>query len=144
MSGLEIPGLVFGVLPILIELVKSYSTISKKVHTLRHYSKEVRSIAEQLNIHHGIFSNEVRLLLRSIENEKEVEIMLNDKDDGRWQGRELNDKIAAVLGESFDLCWSIVGSTKETIDAMGADISKFNGILKEKEKVSEPELQTSC
>jgi hypothetical protein len=137
MSGLEIPSFVFGVLPILIELVKSYSTISKKVHALRHYSKEVRSIAEQLKIHHGIFSNEVRLLLRSIENEKEVESMLNDKEDGRWKGRKLNDKIAAVLGESFDLCCSIIKSTKDIVDAMGAEMSKFDGILKQKAKVSE-------
>jgi hypothetical protein len=137
MSGLEIAGLAFGILPILIEVIKSYSTISRKVHTLRHYSKEVKSISEQLKIHNGIFLNEVRLLLRSIEDEKEVESMLNEADDRRWKGRNLNDKIAAVLGESFDLCRSIIGSTKDIIDAMGDDMARFDEILKQKTKVSE-------
>jgi hypothetical protein len=136
MSGLEIAGLAFGILPILIELVKSYSTISRKVHTLRHYSKEVRSISEQLKIHNGIFLNEVRLLLRSIEDEKEVESMLNEANDRRWNGRKLNDKIAAVLGQSFDLCRSIIESTKDIIDAMGDDMARFDEILKQKTKVS--------
>jgi hypothetical protein len=126
MSGLEIAGLAFGILPILIELVKSYSTISRKVHTLRHFSREVRSISEQLKIHKGIFLNEVRLLLRSIEDEKEVESMLNEADDHRWKARDLNDKIAAVLGESFDLCRSIIESTKDIIDAMGDDMARFD------------------
>jgi hypothetical protein len=137
MSGLEIAGLAFGILPILIELVKSYSTISRKVHTLRHYSREVRSISEQLKIHKGIFLNEVRLLLRSIEDEKEVESMLNEADDRRWKARDLNDKIAAVLGESFDLCRSIIESTKDIIDAMGNDMARFDEILEQKTKVSE-------
>jgi hypothetical protein len=137
MSGLEIAGLAFGILPVLIEVIKSYSTISRRIHTLRHYSKEVRSISEQLKIHNGIFLNEVRLLLRSIEDEKEVESMLNEADDRRWKDRNLNDKIAAVLGESFDLCRGIIGSTKDIIDAMGDDMARFDEILKQKTKVSE-------
>jgi hypothetical protein len=137
MSGLEIVGLAFGILPVLIEVIKSYSTISRKIHTLRHYSKEVRSISEQLKIHNGIFLNEVRLLLRSTEEEKEVERMLNEADDRRWKDRTLNEKIAAVLGESFDLCRGIIEATKDIIDAMGVDMARFDEILKQKTKVSE-------
>jgi hypothetical protein len=141
MSGLEIAGLAFGILPVLIEVIKSYSTISRKIHTLRHYSKEVRSISEQLKIHNGIFLNEIRLLLRSIEDEKEVESMLNEADDRRWKDRNLNDKIAAVLGESFDLCRGIIGSTKDIIDAMGDDMARFDEIIKQRTKVSELEIE---
>jgi hypothetical protein len=141
MSGLEIAGLAFGILPVLIEVIKSYSTISRKTHTLRHYSKEVRSISEQLKIHNGIFLNEVRLLLRSIEDEKEVESMLNERDDCRWKARDLNDKIATVLGKSFHLCRSIIESTKDIIDAMGDDMASFDEILEQKTKVSELEIE---
>jgi hypothetical protein len=141
MSGLEIAGLAFGVLPILIEVIKSYSEISKTFNTLRGYSREMKSISEQLKIHNGIFLNEVRLLLRSIEDEKEVESMLNEADDRRWKARDLNDKIAAVLGESFDLCRSIIESTKDIIDAMGDDMARFDEILEQKTKVSEPGIE---
>ena len=138
MSGIEIAGLAFGVLPILIEAVKAYSTISKKVHTLRHYSKEVKSISEQLKVHNGIFLNEVRLLMRSIEAEEEVESMLEDAADQRWSSEVLNNKLRTILRDSFEVCRSIIEETKETIEAMRAEMATFDILLDQKTKVSSP------
>ena len=138
MSGIEIAGLAFGVLPILIEAVKAYSTISKKVHTLRHYSKEVKSISEQLKVHNGIFLNEVRLLMRSIEAEEEVESMLEDAADQRWSSELLNNKLRTILRDSFEVCRSIMEETKETIEAMRAEMATFDILLDQKTKVSGP------
>ena len=81
MSGIEIAGLVFGVLPILVESVKAYSTVTDGLHTFRHYSREVKSVALQLKVHNGIFLNHCRLLLRLVEDEKDIELMLDDKED---------------------------------------------------------------
>lgn len=136
MSGIEIAGLAFGVLPILIEVVKSYSTVSKKVHTLRHYSKEIKSISAQLKVHNGIFLNEVRLLLRSIEDEDEVESMLEDAADGRWTSRQLNEKLRTVLRDSFDICHSVIEEMRETIEVMREEMAKFDVLLDQKSKVS--------
>lgn len=136
MSGIEVAGLAFGILPILIEVVKSYSSVSKKIHTLRHCSKEVKSISEQLIVHKGIFLNEVRLLLRSIADEEEVESMLEDKADQRWTSRLLNDKLRTVLRDSFEICCSIVEETKGTIQLMREKMAQFDVLLVERSKVS--------
>lgn len=136
MSGIEIAGLALGVLPILIEVVKCYSTVSKKVHTLRYYSTEIESISKQLKVHKGIFLNEVRLLLRSIEDEEEVESMLADASDQRWTSKRLNDKLSAVLQGSFEICRSIVEETKDIIEAMKEEMSQFDVLLEQRSKVS--------
>ncbi|KAH6618467.1 hypothetical protein C7974DRAFT_415841 [Boeremia exigua] len=134
MSGIEVAGLAFGILPILVEVVKSYSNISRKVHTLRHYSREVKSISERLKVYKGIFLNEVRLLLRSIEEEEEVESMLEDAADQRWVCEHLNDKLRAVLQDSFDACRSIIEETRDTIERMTEEMTAFDDLLSQKAK----------
>lgn len=138
MSGIEVVSLAFGVLPVLIEVVKSYSAISKRVRTLRHYSKEMKSISEQLRVHNGIFLNEVRLLLRLVEAEEEVESMLEDAADHRWISKHINEKLRVVLRDSFDVCRGIIEETKDTIEMMKEETSRFDDLLAEKKKVSGP------
>jgi hypothetical protein len=138
MSGIEVAGLAFGVLPILVEVVKSYKDVSKKVRTLRHHSREVKSISEQLKVHNGIFLNEIRLLLRSVEAEKEVEIMLDDAADQRWTSTQMNEKMRTFLQDSFEACCSIIGETRDTIESMRQEMGKFDVVLKEKVKVGSP------
>jgi hypothetical protein len=126
MSGIEVAGVVFGVLPILIEAVKAYSAVTDGLHTFRHYFKEVRSIALQLKVHNGIFLNHCRLLLRLVEDEKAAEDMLEDQSDGRWTSKEINDRLNAVLKDSFELCRSIVEGTKDVIDEMQEELGSFD------------------
>jgi hypothetical protein len=138
MSGLEIAGVALGVLPILVEVVKSYSTVSKKLRTLRHCSREVKSIWERLKVHKGIFMNEVRLLLQLIEDEADVERMLEDTGDPRWTSQQLNEKLSAVLKTSFEICCGIVEDTKGIVDSMQNELKKFDVLLDQKSKVSVP------
>ncbi|KAH7398767.1 hypothetical protein DE146DRAFT_504079 [Phaeosphaeria sp. MPI-PUGE-AT-0046c] len=134
MSGIEIAGLAFGVLPILIELVKSYSTVAEGLHTFRHYSREVKAISLQLNVQNGIFLNHCRLLLRLVEDDTAAENMLEDRSDRRWTSKELNDKLNTVLKESFDLCRAIVEGTKDVIDEIKGEMEKFDDLRAQKRK----------
>ena len=138
MSGIEVAGLAFGVLPILIEVVKSYKDIAKRARTLRHYSKEIKSISEQLSVHNGIFLNEVRLLLRAVEAEEDVESMLSDAADLRWTSRNLNEKLRTVLQDSFEVCCDIIEDTKDIVESMSDEMRKFDVLLNHKAKVRGP------
>jgi transposase len=135
MSGIEVAGLVFGILPILVEVVKSYSTVADGLHTFRHYSREVKSISLKVNVQNGIFLNHCRLLLRLVEDEKVVEDMLEDGSDRRWTSKELNDKLNDVLRDSFELCCSIVEETKEVIDEIDEEMTTFNELKARKKMV---------
>lgn len=138
MSGLEVAGLVFGVLPILIEAVKAYSTVSDSLHTFRHWSREVKSISLQLKVQNGIFLNECRLLLRLVEDEKAAENMLEDATDRRWTSKELNDKMNIVLNDNFELCCSIIEVTKDVACDMMEEMKRFDALEEQKHKVCAP------
>jgi hypothetical protein len=138
MSGVEVAGLVFGVLPILFEAVRAYSTVSNGLHTFRHWSKEVKSIALRLKVHNGIFLNECRLLLRLVEDEQVTEDMLEDRTDWRWTSKELNDKLKAVLKDSLELCCSIIEEIKDTVESMAEEMKKFDVLHEQKQKVCAP------
>ena len=135
MSGIEVAGLVFGVLPVLVEAVKAYSTVSDGLHTFRHWSREVKSISLQLKVHNGIFLNECRLLLRLVENEKAAEDMLEDAADRRWTSKELNDKLNSVLKDNFELCRNIIEETKDIACDMREELKRFDTLEEQKHKV---------
>ncbi|UPX11403.1 uncharacterized protein EKO05_0002009 [Ascochyta rabiei] len=134
MSGIEIAGLAFGILPLLVEIVKSYSTILRKARTFRHYGKTVKSISAQLDTQHGIFMNEVRLLLRSVEGEEAIEAMLENEDDRRWASRELGDKLHLVLRENFTVCRGIIEDIKDSIEELRENLKRFDIFWERKPK----------
>ncbi|KAF7571139.1 hypothetical protein PtrM4_111410 [Pyrenophora tritici-repentis] len=134
MSGIEVAGLVFGVLPILFEAVRAYSSVSNGLHTFRHWSKEVKSIALQLRVTDGIFLNECCLLLRLVEDEQAAEHMLKDQEDWRWTSKELDDKLSEVLKDSLYICCSIIQETKDVAETMEEEMKKFNILQEQKQK----------
>lgn len=138
MSGIEVAGLVFGVLPLLIEAVKAYSSISDGFHTFRHYSREIKSSSVQLKVHNGIFLNECRLLLRLVEDEKGVKDMLEDEVDRRWTSKQFNDRLNAALRDNFELCRSIIEETKDIIEGLRKELNQFDVLLDEKKQVRAP------
>jgi hypothetical protein len=129
MSGLEIAGVVFGVLPILIQAVKAYSGVASSFRTFRHYSKEVRTVQVQFRCHHGIFLNECHLLLRLIEDERGAKNMLEDGTDQRWTNKQLNDKLNEILKDNFNLCRSIIEATRDSVEEMREELKKFDVVL---------------
>ncbi|PVI03074.1 hypothetical protein DM02DRAFT_717011 [Periconia macrospinosa] len=132
MSGIEVAGLVFGVLPILMKAVKSYSAVSQTFHDFRHYSKEVKLIHIQFRVHHGIFMNECKLFLCLIEDENGAKIMLEDNEDRRWISKDLNDRFNEVLKENIELFRSIIEAAKEVIDSIEEDLERFDVIVEQK------------
>jgi hypothetical protein len=144
MSGIEVAGLAFGILPILIEIVKSYSTVADALHTFRHYSKEIKYISLQTNVQNGIFLNHCRLLLRLVEDDETTEDMLEDRSDQRWTSKELNDRLNVVLKENFALCCSIIEGTRDAIDEMKEENGKFDDLKSQKKIVCAHRMFHRC
>lgn len=138
MSGIEVAGLAFGVLPVLIEVSKAYSSISEGLHTFRHYSKEVRSISRQLQVQNCIFQNHCRLLLRLVEDERETEIMLEDATDRRWTCRTLNERLSEVLKGSLELCRATMEETRDIIEDLKEMMREFDILWAQKQVVCVP------
>lgn len=122
MSGLEIPGLVFGVVPIIFEALKSYSFIKGKLHTCRHYSDEVEEVAARLASSRTNFNNEVQLLRRCLK--------------GKQQIGEIDDDVNGALQESYGSCIKTIDRTQKVLDKMKTEMMKFDELLMKKSQVS--------
>ena len=136
MSGIEIAGLAVGVLPLLVELVKSYSAMLRRAHTFRHHGKAVKSLSIQLDTQNGLFMNEIRLLLLCVGDEAVVESMLADAGDQRWTSHEMGQRLHQVLGDNFIICRNIIEEIGEMIADLRKDLEQFDVFWDRKSKVS--------
>jgi len=135
MSGIEVAGLVFGVLPILIETAKAYGTVADGLRTFRHYSREVKSISQRIDTQNGIFHNHCKLLLLLVEDKKAAEGMFEDPADVRWTSKDLNDKLNAVLENSLEHCRKIIEGTKDVLDEVREEMGSFDVLVASKTTV---------
>jgi hypothetical protein len=136
MSGIEVAGLAVGVVPILVEVVKSYSTVREKVRTFRHCTQEVKEISADFCVIQITFKNEVRWLLRAIQNEQQAKSILDDGEDWRLVSGELSTQLHAVLKDSYGTCCDIMERTKLILEEMEDELEKFDVLLIEKSQVS--------
>ena len=136
MSGIEIAGLAIGVLPLLVELVKSYSAMLRRAHTFRHYGKAVKSLSTQLDTQNGLFLNDIRLLLLCVEDEAVVESMLADASDQHWTMDDLGQRLHLVLGNNFIICRNIIEEISEMVLDLREDLEQFDVFWDRKSKVS--------
>lgn len=136
MTGLEVPGLLFGVLPIFIEAIKAYSTICEKVHTFRYCSREVRSIDVQFQVERRIFLNECQLLLRLITDDVQAKEMVEDGQHPLWNDETINERMNSCLQNNYKLCQSIIENTQITLEEIGEEISSLELVKASRAKVS--------
>ena len=122
MSGIEIVGLAFGVVPVVVETLKSYSYLKDKLHTCRHYSDEVEEVAARLAGSRTNFNNEIQLLRRSLKNER--------------QAPKLDDDVEDALQESFRSCIKTIERIKKILGKMDTDMAKLDELFEKKSQVS--------
>ncbi len=66
MTGFEVAGVIFGVVPLMITAIDSYERIGDLFGTYRKYSKAVRRFNKELGVQRVIFQNEYVLLLSQV------------------------------------------------------------------------------
>ena len=121
MAGIEIAGLVFGVVPIVVETLKSYSFVRNKLHSCRNYSQEVEEIAARLTSAQTNFNNEVQLLRRCLKFKAHVD--------------DLGDDVGLALEESYRSCIMTIERIKGLLDKLQAEMVKFDELLDKKSQV---------
>lgn len=79
MTGVEVAGLVLGVLPLIVGAIENYEKIGDLFLTYRRYSKEVKKFNTELGVQRVIFQNECVLLLSQVvDDERALHDMFNE------------------------------------------------------------------
>lgn len=136
MSGLELAGLVFGVLPVFLQALQSYRNIRDTLHTFRHYSREVESIGDRFKIQQQNSQNEYSLLQYIVTGEDGLQVM-STSNDGIAQNNSLQEaNLNQRLGESCEVCKGIVNNIKLKLEEMEEDLKSFAVLKSQKSQVS--------
>lgn len=129
MSGFEIAGLAFGVVPILIEAITAYQTARDKLHTFSTYSSAVRRIHLRIKTQEHLFHLTCRRLLKPLVSGPELLGMLRDTNHSRWQDQEFHHKWGRYLGEDYEICSENLKAITEMLREIDTELSKYFGKL---------------
>ncbi|KAF1949882.1 hypothetical protein CC80DRAFT_529157 [Byssothecium circinans] len=100
MSGIEIAGLVFGVVPVVVEILKSYSTAKRRLATFSQHAEVACDIQLRFQVAAANFNNDCRLLLQAtIAHPSEVSEMMDDPTHKSWQeqGKDIEQRLRSLM-----------------------------------------------
>jgi hypothetical protein len=104
MSGVEVAGLVAGVVPVVIEILKSYRTAKDRLRTFKHHTQVIKDVRLRYSVAASNFSNDCQLLLKAIVgNAREVADMLEDPQHYAWGDPQLVPRFHAFLERDYIL-----------------------------------------
>jgi len=132
MSGIEIAGLVFGVVPIVVEILKSYGTAKRRLATFSRHAEVAYDIQLKFEVAAANFSNECRLLLQStIAHPSDVSEMMDDPTHESWQeqGEEIEQRLRNLMQQDYQLCQDIVTRLRDILRETRNSLSKLDNSL---------------
>lgn len=132
MSGIEVAGLVFGVVPIFFEILKSYGWAGKKLDTFKRHHDVVREIQLDFRLEERTFRTECHLLLASVVDDKEELLsVLQHPDDGPWDRddvKRVNEGLQRLMGDDFAICEEIVVKIRDLLRNTTADLARLDSL----------------
>ncbi|KAF2831818.1 hypothetical protein CC86DRAFT_443346 [Ophiobolus disseminans] len=142
MSGIEIAGLVFGVVPLVVEILKHYSAAKSRLVTFSRHVEVACDIQLRLQVASANFNNDCRLLLQAVvDDSSDVSEMIQRPTDKRWQdqGIEIEKRLRGLMEGDYDLCENIVTRVRNILRETHESLVKLEGGL-ENTKPSHHEL----
>jgi len=132
MSGIEIAGLVFGIVPIVVEILKSYGTAKRRLATFSRHAEVAYDIQLKFEVAAANFGNECRLLLQStIAHPSDVSEMMEDPTHESWQeqGKEIEQRLRNLMQQDYQLCQDIVTRLRDILRETRNCLSKLDNSL---------------
>ena len=118
MSGIEIAGLVFGVMPVVVEILKSYSTAKRRLATFSRHAEVARDIQLRFQVAAANFNNDCRFLLQATSaHPSEISEMMEDPTHKSWQeqGRDIEQRLRSLMQQDYELCQNIVTRLRDIL-----------------------------
>lgn len=131
MSGLEVAGLVVGIVPIVVEILKSYSVARDRLRTFAHYTQVVYDVQLRYRVAATNFGNDCQLLLKTVvDDARELSQMIDDPKHGGWQDSLLEERLHKFLGRDYQLFEQVVVRIRDVLRETRARLSEFDqGLL---------------
>jgi len=130
MSGIEVAGLAIGIVPIFVEILKSYSRASDKLRTFNTYHKAVRKIDLDFRLEGKKFRDECdRLLAAVVESNHERQSMLQNPKDLRWRDTYTDCRFRDFLGNDYYNCEELIILIRDLLRETMVDLERVGRLL---------------
>jgi hypothetical protein len=121
MSGMEIAGVILGVIPILQLAVDQFH--GDKFKTLLKYQQVIRGISRKLDLEHALFYSTCEKLLSPIVDEDRLAELLSNPKASKWKDADLEDHLMDHLGDKkYDLYLSTIRELATLIMSLREDL----------------------
>lgn len=142
MSGIEVAGLAIGVVPIFVEILKSYGTAKRRLKTLNRYVEVVSDIQLGFQVAAACFNNDCRLILQAVvAHPGEVTAMVEDPSHKIWQEEsdDIEEKLRSLLQEDYELCQSVVVRVRDILRETQKSLTRLDGDINKNGKQTQKE-----
>lgn len=112
MSGLEVLGVVLGLLPLVISAAEHYEDVCQPFTRYRDFHKGVQRFQSSLRTQRRIYLNSSLLLLQHITDHDTASQILSSSLE---MSKEFKEALANALGSSGEECMEIIQTIKETL-----------------------------
>ena len=131
---MEVAGVILGVIPIVVEALKAWKTVSSKLRTLRHYSKEIKCVYDKLRVQQCLFENELEVLLSQAGGNGVALAVL--KHAAPANSSKLDAEISDFLGRDGETYFELVQNVAIQLDALRNELKSFDKLTDQKRDVS--------
>ncbi|EDU50522.1 hypothetical protein A1F94_007739 [Pyrenophora tritici-repentis] len=128
MSGIEIAGLVFGVVPVVVEILKSYSTAKRRLATFSQHAEVACDIQLRFQVAAANFNNDCRLLLQAtIVQPSDISEMMEDPTHKSWQeqGKDIEQRLRSLMQQDYELCQNIATRLRDILRETRISLTKL-------------------
>ncbi len=136
MSGAEVAGLAFGVIPVILLAVKAYAGTGRIISDYRQYSSQLRRLQRRFDVQQQNFLNTCLLLIQLVvEDGHARKDMLENADHQFWTDEQTCAKLKKLLGARHNTCLNVMEEVVAVLDEFSAGFACYEVLLKDKEKV---------
>lgn len=128
MSGIEIAGLVFGIVPVVVEILKSFRSTRDRLKAFTRRAQVIYDVQLRYRVAATNFSNECQLLLKTVvEDARELSEMVEDPHHSSWQDPSLEQRFRTFLGRDHELCEEMVVRIRDVLRETQSELSQLDG-----------------
>ncbi|KAF2428946.1 hypothetical protein EJ08DRAFT_635987 [Tothia fuscella] len=126
----EVAGLVVGVvglLPVIVEIIKSIRTVRSGFRTAKKCVKELDAVELDLDVQHVRFHQSCAFLIqRCGEDSRTADDMIGNPNHDRWNDHYWEDRLIAALGQRYGLYLRFIEAIRDKEKELVADLSCFD------------------
>ncbi|CAI6342536.1 unnamed protein product [Periconia digitata] len=127
MSGIEVAGIVIGIVPIVVAILKSNRALQTRLRTFTRYVEAVRAVQLRHKVAATNFSVDCQLLLKAVvDNAHELSQMIDDPKHANWQDPALEERLQRFLGRNSQVLEDVVVKIREVLQETDTRLSKLD------------------